>query len=111
MRGRSPSQTASSSNAADCAAGFGTPGASSSRCLPPGRPKGGIRPLGGQRTYVSVGVVHFLPPGRPKGGNRPLGGQRTYVSVGVVHFLPPCRPKGNHAANVDDKPVADHDDI
>jgi hypothetical protein len=54
--------------------------------LPPGRPKGGSRLLGGQRTNVSVGVVNRLLPGRPKGGSRLFGGQRTNVSVGVCHI-------------------------
>ena len=41
-----------------------------------------MRPLGGQRTNVSVGAGIF-PPGRSKEGMCPLGEQRTNVSVEV----------------------------
>ena len=40
-------------------------------CLPPGRPKGGIRPRGGQRIdeVVSVGVHHSAPCTSPRKPN------------------------------------------
>ena len=55
---------------------------------PAGPPQGGpAPPRGAANECERGGAWSGLQPGRPKGGLRPLGGQRTNVSVGAHAYL------------------------